>query len=303
LAAQEYKVAAFTENFVIHSVDGGFPGGRSFVDELDSRIGKLQMELGVYPEGKAEIFIVPDRASYQALARGRGAIVEFSEAFYSGRERRIYARSADQVPANYSGLILHEYTHWLLDELMIGAPLWLHEGLATEYGHQLGLDRYYHYVRERFWGNRMDLFRLAYNYPKQREDWEMYYLTSYFAVRYMREKDPKAWRAFWNIVAAHNRRGERVRFAEAFGRAYNSNLHSFSLDFAEASRRKAWIYLITGFSSLIFALLPFMVIIATLRQRRKMKALPDLELPAEIEVTVPETDPPEASGQDEQPEP
>jgi len=46
-----------------------------------------------------------------------------------------------------------------------------------------------------------------------------------------------------------------------------------------------------------------MVIIATLRQRRKMKALPDLELPAEIEVTVPETDPPEASGQDEQPEP
>ena len=292
----EYSVAAFTDNFVIHSAEGDFPGGQGFVDELDNRVGQLQMGLGVYPANKADIYIVPDRASYQILARGRGAIVEFSEAFYSSRERRIYARSADQIPHNYAGLILHEYTHWLLDELLIGAPLWLHEGLATEAGHQLGLDRYYHYVRERFWGNRMDLFKLAYNYPRQREDWEMYYLTSYFAVRYMRQKDPDAWREFWNSVAAHNRRGQRARFTEAFAQAYDSNLHSFNLEFAAASRRQAWIYLITGFSSLLFALLPFLVIFATLRQRRKMEALPDLELPAEVEVTDPETDFPDSTG-------
>lgn len=279
----EYSVAAFTDNFVIHSAEGDFPGGQGFVDELDNRVGQLQMGLGVYPANKADIYIVPDRASYQALARGRGAIVEFSEAFYSSREQRIYVRSADQIPVNYGGLILHEYTHWLLDELLFGAPLWLHEGLATESGRQLGLDRYYYYVRERFWGNRMDLFQLAYNYPRQREDWEMYYLTSYFAVRYMRDQDPEAWRNFWDIVAANNRQGQRTRFTDAFSQAYNSNLHSFNLDFAAASQRQAWIYLITGFSSLLFALLPLLVIFAMLRQRRKMRALPELELPVEPE--------------------
>lgn len=276
-------MAAFTENFVIHSADGSFPGQQAFVDLLEERIGQLQMSLGVYPDSKAEIYIVPDRASYQALAGGRGAIVEFSEAFYSTRERRIYVRSADQIPRNYGGLILHEYTHWFLDELLLGAPLWLHEGLATQHGGQLGLDRYYYYVRERFWGNRMDLFKLAYSYPQRQEDWEMYYLTSYFATRYMREKDPDTWREFWNIVAANNRRGQRTRFTEAFTQAYNSNLHTFNLDFAAASKRQAWIYLITGFSSLLFALLPLLVILAVLRQRKKMKALPDLELPPEPE--------------------
>lgn len=261
------------------------------MEELDERVGRLQMSLGVYPESRAELYIVPDRASYQLLSRGRGAIVEFSEAFYSPRERRIYVRSADQVPRNYGGLILHEYTHWFLDELLVGAPLWLHEGLATQQGGQLGLDRYYYYVRERFWGNRMDLFRLAYNYPQRQEDWEMYYLTSYFAVRYMREKNPDAWREFWNIVAANNRRGGRTRFTEAFARAYDSNLHTFNLDFAAASKRQAWIYIIMGFTSLIFALLPFGVILAVMRQKRKMQALPDLELPPEPEGTEEEETP------------
>ena len=272
---------------MIHSADGSFPGGEAFVEDLDERVGQLQMSLGVYPESRADIYIVPDRASYQLLARGRGAIVEFSEAFYSPWERRIYVRSADQVPENYGGLILHEYTHWWLDELLVGAPLWLHEGLATFYGGQLGLDRYYYYVRERFWGNRMDLFKLGYSYPQRREDWEMYYLTSYFAVRYIREMDPEAWRGLWNTVATNNRKGRRTRFSEAFARSYDSNLHTFNLDFAEASKRQAWIYLITGFSSLLFALLPFVVILAMLRQIRKMRAMPDLELPPEPDLELP----------------
>ncbi len=282
-AAGEYQLAAFTDNFVIYSADGSFPGGQAFRDELDERIGLLQMDLGVYPEDKAEIYIIPDRASYQLLARGRGAIVEFSEAFYSSRNRHIYVRSVDQVPGNYAGLILHEYTHWFLDGILIGAPLWLHEGLATAFGGQLGLDRYYYYVRERFWGNRMDLFQLAYSYPTRREDWEIYYLTSYFATRYMHEWDPEAWRFFWDLTATNLRRGERTRFSEAFAKAYNSNLHTFNLDFAAHSQRRAWIYLITGFSSLLFALLPFLVVFAMLRQRRKLKALPDLDLPPEDE--------------------
>ncbi len=282
LGAQDttWKVAASTDYFVIYSVDGTFPGGRAFVDELEERVGLLQMDLGVYPHRKAEIRIVPDRARYQSLAKGRGAIVEFSEAFYSMRERRIYVRSIDQIPRNYGGLILHEYTHWFLDELISQAPLWLHEGMATHSGGQMGLERYYYYVRERFWGNRLDLIDFGHSYPQQQENWELYYVTSYFAVRYMREKDPAAWKGFWGIVAANNRLGQKTDFNRAFEQAYGLNLYTFNQEFAAASKRQAWIYLITGFTSLLFAVLPFLVIFARIRQKKKMKTLPDLELPA-----------------------
>lgn len=283
-----WKVAASTDYFVIYSVDGTFPGGKAFVDELEERVGMLQMDLGVYPRSKAEIRIVPDKARYQSLAKGRGAIVEFSEAFYSTRERRIYVRSIDQIPRNYGGLILHEYTHWFLDELLDKAPLWLHEGMATQSGGQMGLERYYYYVRERFWGNRLDLFELGHSYPQQQENWELYYVTSYFAVRYMREKDPRAWKQFWGIVAANNRRGQKTDFNRAFEKAYGLNLYTFNQDFAAASKRQAWIYLITGFTSMLFAILPFLVIVARIRQKKKMKRLPDLELPVQPELETTE---------------
>jgi hypothetical protein len=274
LAAQ-YKVAAVTPNFVVHTSDGSFAGSGEFLDRLNSRVDELQMGTGVYLDSRADIYIVPDAASYLSLARGKGAIVEFSNAFYSSSERRIYIRSADQILQNYGGIILHEYVHWYLDEIFLRAPLWFHEGMATRAGNQLGLDRFYYYVRERFWGNKMDLFELAYNYPANQADWQMYYLSSYFALKYMMDKDPDAWREFWAIVAANYRDGRKTRFTQAFGQAYDSNLQTFNAEFAAASKRQAWIYLFVGINSFIFALLPILLILAAIRRRKRMQALPD----------------------------
>ncbi len=272
-------MAADTPNFTIRSVDGKFAGNAEFLGELNRRIDALQMSTGVYLDAKAEIYVVPDRAGYQALASGKNALVEFSDAFYSSQEQRIYIRSSNQIWSNYGGVILHEYTHWYLDQLLMGAPLWFHEGLATQTGNQLGLDRYLYYVRERFWGNKMDLFSLAYQYPQERKDWEMYYLSSFFAVKYMQDSDPQAWRQFWQSVAENAKQGRETRFTSAFGAAYHSNLYAFNLEFAAASKRQAWIYLVIGANSLLFALLPFLVIYGVLRYRKRMQALPDLPLP------------------------
>ncbi len=274
LAAQ-YRVAAVTPTFVVHTADGSFAGSKEFLNRLSERMDELQMSTGVYLDSKADIYVVPDAASYQSLARGKGAIVEFSNAFYTSSERRIYIRSADQILQNYGGIIVHEYVHWYLDELFLRAPLWFHEGMATRAGNQLGLDRFYYYIRERFWGNRMDLFKLAYNYPQNQADWQMYYLSSYFAVKYMMDKDPEAWREFWGIVSANYRNGRKTRFTQAFGQAYDSNLYTFNEEFAAASKQQAWIYLIVGVNSFIFALLPILLIFAAIRRRKRMQALPD----------------------------
>ncbi len=286
--AAEYPVAAETNNLVVHTATGSFDVSRKSLKALDQRIDALQMSTGVYLDSKAELYVAPDRASYQAFAAGKGSLVEFSDAFYSSADQRIYIRSSNEIWSNYGGIIIHEYTHWYLDQILTHAPLWFHEGLATMNGGQLGLDRYYYYIRERFWGNKMDLFRLAYEYPQAKQDWEMYYLTSFFAVKYMQDKDPQAWRDLWNSVANNYRQGRKTRFTAAFGTAYNSNLYSFSLEFTQASRRQAYIYLLTGLGSLVLTALPLLVIYAMIRQRRRMQALPDIDLP--VEETPPETE-------------
>ncbi len=277
--AAEYQVAAFTDNFVVHTADGTFAGQDKFLASLNDRIDALQMSTGVYLDIRAEIYVVASRAEYQKLAQGKNSIVEFSDAFYSSREKRIYIRSADQIWENYGGVIVHEYVHWFLEEILMGAPLWFHEGMATMQGGQLGMDRYLYYVRERFWGNKMDLFQLAYDYPEQRKDWEMYYLSSYFAVKYMQDKDASSWRNFWGYVAANYRQGQKTRFTAALAGAYQTTLYDFNTDFAAASKKQAYIYLIIGINSILFSLLPIVVVIAMLKRRKKMRELPDLELP------------------------
>jgi hypothetical protein len=275
--AAEYQVAVVTDNFVIHTADGSFPGQDKFAASLNEQIDRLQMSTGVYLDGKADIYIVPTRAAYQEIARGKSSIVEFSEAFYTSEEQRIYVRSADQIWENYGGIIVHEYTHWFLDQVFMNAPLWFHEGMATLEGNQLGLERYYYFIRERFWGNKLDLVALAYDYPKDRGEWEMYYLTSYFAVRYMKDKDTSSWKNFWYIAAQNHDRGAVTRFNSALMQAYNMSLSDFNLDFAKASKRQAYVYLAVGINSLVFSLMPVLVVIAMIKYRRRMNAMPEID--------------------------
>lgn len=277
----QYQLAVSTRNFSIHTPDGNYAVSRSFLAQLDTRVDALHMSLGVYLDAAAPVYMVPDSVAYESLTGGQSAIVEFSDAFYSSADQRIYIRGGAPLGTSYGGIILHEYTHWYLDQLLTGAPLWLHEGLATLHGNQLGLDRYYLYVRERFWGRNLDLFSLAYTYPERRQDWELYYLASFFAVKYMRDQEPAAWRAFWAQVDANQRRGVKTRFGPAFRTAYGMDLYAFHQSFADHSRRQAWIYLLTGFGSLLFTALPLLLIWAVLRHRRRLRALPDLPLPEE----------------------
>jgi len=274
-----YQIAVISDNFVIHTTDGKFPVTQSFIEELNQRIDQLQMGTGVYLDARADIYVVPDAKSYALLTRGKGRIVEFSSAFYSSLDHRIYIRSPEQIYSNYNGIIMHEYTHWFLDEILRKAPLWFHEGMATQQGNQLGLDRYYYYIRERFWGNKMDLIKLAENYPQQPADWDLYYITSYYAVQYMKNKNPESWKDFWEIVADNYRIGKITIFSDAFYNAYHKDLWQFNEDFSVESKRQAYVYIFTGLGTFILILMPIILIFAHFKQRKKMKALPDLEYP------------------------
>lgn len=266
-----------------YTFDGKDPGLNNTIAMLDQRIEGIQMVTGVYIDGGPDIYIVPDQNSYRELALGRQRIVEFSEAFYSSVEGRIYTHRPEQAKDNYLKILVHEYIHWYLDQIFELAPLWFHEGMAMTHANQLSYESYLQFVLERFRGKGGDLFRMGYQYPELQVDWPIYYLNSYFAVKYLQDKREDGWRELWSIASKNYREGRKTSFVRAFNSAFGTTLFDFNADFNAYTRRMAWQYSFIAVNTLVFALLPLLLIAVHRRRRRRMLALPDLPEPVDEE--------------------
>ncbi len=288
-AADSYALIYKTRNLAIYATDPLGTGLQDTFNRLDSRIDELQMNLGIYVDARAEIRIVKDHKSYQQLALGKNKIVEFSNAFYSSREQRIYIRSATEIAESYLQVLMHEYIHWYLEKIFNHTPLWFHEGLATGYSGQMGFERYLLFLRYSFFGRHSDLFRMSYSYPENRSEWELFYLSSSMAVTYMRQKREKEWNSFWTLVSEQYRSGNKADFTHSFNRAFHSDLFSFHHQFRKYIKSLKVQYLIFSINGLLAMLLPFVLIAAHFRKRRRIATLPDLPEPVDEQ-----DDPPEA---------
>jgi len=264
---------------------------RQLSARLAERFGDVQMQFGVYPNAKVPIYIIYSEDEYHKLSIGKAQIVEFSDAFFSGSEGAIYTRSKDQVQDDYLKVLQHEYIHWYIEELFIGAPLWFHEGMATYFSGQIGYEKYLIYLRESLINPRSDLFRLGHKYPENRSDWPRFYLSSAMAVRYMQERFPGNWQNFWEAVAFTHRNGSRIRFSEAFVNTYQISLWEFHSKFGIHSKRQGYLYIAIALNSLIFALMPFVMLAIARKRRKRLNSLPDLPFPPEPD--EPDNSPPE----------
>lgn len=276
-----------------YSTESAFQSS-NLAGQLDERIFALQADLGIYTSRKVEIFVLNSAAEYQALSRGKDKIVEFSDAFYSSREERIYIRSKQEIQESYLQILQHEYTHWYLDQIFDSAPLWFHEGMATYYAGQLGYERYLHFLQSSFWGNPGELL-LSSSYPKEQKDWQSFYLSSYFAVKWMKEKNQSSWQNFWDRTAQNWRRGYQTDFRPSFRLAYGMELWQFHAVFGKYIKRLSFQYLIVAINAIILALMPIVLILAARRRKKKRALLPDLPLPVEPDL-------PEEQGEDDTPE-
>jgi len=267
-----------TNNLAIYAAEPLSANLQNALRTLDNRIDELQMKLGIYVDDKAPIFLIQDHKSYQALALGKAKIVEFSDAFYSGAEQRIYIRPQGELSDGYQRTLLHEYIHWYLEKIFVGAPLWFHEGMATHFSGQMGFERYLFFLQQSFLGKSSDLYRLSSSYPQQREDWPLFYLSSSMAVRYMSTKKPEQWKLFWDIVSYHHRQNEQAVFSECFVRGYNSSMFDFHRQFEHYTKRLRFQYLFWGFNALLAGLLPIVLILGYHNRRKRMAEMPDKEL-------------------------
>ena len=261
---------------------------------LQKRINTFQMELGVYPHRQLKLQILPNRKEYARLTTGKGKLVEASEAFYSPQDQVIYVRSPEQLAnQNYDAVLMHEYIHWFLDETLCNVPLWFHEGMAMYYSGQFNFDAYYNFTRYRFMGQHLSLDSMNSSYPSDRSQWNMFYLTSVFAVNYLQSHHKKEWQKFWDTVGYYYNRksadsASRIDFLQVFHYAYRMSLVAFSQEFDKTARRYTWLFPLIGLNALIFALLPFVILIAWRRSRKKLKAMPDFIIEDDEEEDEPE---------------
>jgi hypothetical protein len=212
--------------------------------------------------------------------------VEFSDAFYSGTEKRIYVKPLASIQENHRKILLHEYIHWYLEQIFTQTPLWFHEGMATHFSRQMGFEQYLFFLQESFLGKKSDLFRLSYNYPEKKEDWPLFYLSSTMAVSYLKEKKNEQWNNFWELVAQQQRKNQQTPFTEYFNRAFQTTFYDFHKGYAGYIKHLRYQYLFWSINALLALLLPVILIIAWRIRKKRMSALPDLPLPEDDETEI-----------------
>lgn len=266
----------------------------SLSKQLDEKIFALQSELGLYTSRKVQISVLNTPSEYHSLSRGKDKIVEFSDAFYSSAEQRIYIRSKQEIQESYLQVLVHEYLHWYLDQIFEETPLWFHEGMATYFAGQLGYERYLLFLQNSFWGKPGELLLPGNTYPKEQKELQSFYLSSYFAIKWMKEKNQASWKTFWDITAQSWRRGYKTEFSQSFRQAYGMEQWAFHFSFNKYTKRLSYQYLFVAINSIVLALMPFVLILAARKRRRKRALLPDLPLPEEPveEETPPDPDTP-----------
>ncbi len=270
-----YSLRYKSPNLAVYAVKPLEPLVLQTMQRLDARIDDVQMQVGVYVQGRAGIWLVEDPDEYQELALGKAPIVEFSEAFYSGSEGRIYLRPFTQLKDDYLQTLLHEYLHWYLEQLFSQAPLWFHEGMAMHFSGQMGFDNYLFFLQQSLLGKRSDLYRLSNRYPARQSEWPVFYLSSSLAIRYMSGKHPEEWQSLWDLVAYYNRKGEKAAFSHCFVMAYRVSLYDFHRSYASWLGKLRWTYLLWGLNAVLVLTLPWVVLLGYRRRKKLLKAMPD----------------------------
>ncbi|HNQ39360.1 MAG TPA: hypothetical protein PLJ90_05105 [Candidatus Cloacimonas sp.] len=281
-----YPLQLKTNNLAIYASEPLSQPLTEMLGKLDDNIDAFQMELGVYLDALAPVYLIESDRSYQTLALGKAKIVEFSDAFYSGKEKRIYVKPLASIQENHRKILLHEYIHWYLEQIFTQTPLWFHEGMATHFSQQMGFEQYLFFLQESFLGKKSDLFRLSYNYPEKKEDWALFYLSSTMAVSYLKEKKNEQWNNFWESVAQQQRKNQQTPFTEYFNRAFQTTFYNFHKEYAGYIKHLRYQYLFWSINALLALLLPVILIIAWRIRKKRLSALPDLPLPEDDETEI-----------------
>ncbi len=237
--------------------------------QLEQDIGNFQRSIGYYDNSKLKIAIARNKADYENWTKNTSEIIEFSLAFYDNQKQMIFIREPSSLRSlpRIRRILLHEYIHHFVNLHIADPPLWFNEGMAVYFSGDLGMDREFNFVKNYFLGNSRPLRLMKYSYPKNRIEWESFYAKSGLAVKYLFLNRKEAFYRFWDFV---NRSGN---FDSAFIKSFHITQDDFSALFEEYARNHSHAGIFIASSSVIWGLLPLILIIGVVRKKFKTKKI------------------------------
>lgn len=229
----------------------------------------FQQKMKQFPDIHVFIRIAPDDAMYKDWTRKKGKAVEFSEGFTKTRTHEIFLRN----PGRYGSLnhlhqvILHEYIHLFINYYYSDAPLWFHEGMAVWLSEGLTYERYYNFMRFFAFKQTNLIKAFPFSYPDNITQLEPYYFQSAQAVKALLSDHPKAFESFWD------RNPARGRFEEAFMNTFLMTPETYLNHFDKQVQKLFYNGLVFIFLTLIWSLLPVVMVLAVIRKHRKNKKI------------------------------
>ncbi|MDY6915472.1 MAG: hypothetical protein SVM86_04060 [Candidatus Cloacimonadota bacterium] len=242
--------------------------------DFSNNIFEFHRKLGKYPDLPIKIIIAADEKDYTNYTSSKARIIEFSQAFY--RDGIIYMRNpADLQNFNrIHKIMLHEYIHHFVHHFFRNAPLWFHEGMAVYFSDDMSFDREFIFMRNHFLGTSLSLNEMKYRYPENRSQWQAFYTKSALAVKYLATKERKKFVNFWHLAKP------KSNFLDVFTKSFYYSPAEFS-DIFEKNSKTRFIYgILITFSSLIWLILPLILLIGWFRKYlhgKKLQKMWELE--------------------------
>ncbi|HPY96619.1 MAG TPA: hypothetical protein PL063_05360 [Candidatus Cloacimonadota bacterium] len=239
---------------------------QKFAKELkiifSEQMEKFQKRVKHYPDIHVYIRITPNDDYYKKLIKDRGRVLEFSEGFTDTHTKEIFLKNPRSIRSikKYSELVLHEYIHLYVDYFWSDAPLWFHEGMAVFFSEGVSFERYSDFMQ--FYAYKpMNLIKEnPYNYPENPHFYSPYYFQSAQAVKELYHNNSNAFYSLWDY--------SHVPFDSAFIKAFHKTTANYLTQYDQEVKKNFLNGIIFLVITLIWASLPILVIIGSLRKRR-----------------------------------
>ena len=253
---------------------------QKIIDEMIFDIDFFQRKIGNYPDLPVKIVIACDEEDYLTKANTKSDIIEFSQAFYSRRNKTIYIKEPTEHRSfvKLRKILLHEYIHHFVWFYWKNPPLWFNEGMAVYFSNDLSLDREFNFIKNYILGNSLSLEQMKYRYPGNRIEWESFYAKSAMAVKYLFTKREKEFYKLWdNALPSRD-------FNKIFLKSFLFTPQGFSKLFEEYCKSHFKIEILLASTGIIWGILPLVLMIAWIRKqfinrkiRRKWEMETDLK--------------------------
>ena len=253
---------------------------QEIMEHLPKLIDRFQMEIGVYPQFKAKIYLSHDKQDFSNLVATFGGITEHSNAFYSRRDSVIYIKGFLEIgnKESFFQILHHEYIHAFIEHHFKDAPLWFHEGMAIHFSKQFDTNMVYALGLDYLASNIIPISSMERDYPENSRSLTSFYAKSAMAVEYLYQKDNLAFSRMFT-VSPH--------FNIAFNGSFGFSKEKFYYDFEKEFKKKIIINVVYVVGTLLGLVFPVILIWGWLRRLiKKRKKLPEINDDSDDDIII-----------------